>query len=126
MKTNIPLVFLCFNVLIFLLLAFFGINSFHQYKEAHREEIEAAESEKQYKIQQTQQKAEEWAEELAKKVDKKHFIKHQGDGPPDAWNKAMQVAYSGGTFLPEKLKVSSAGPDGSFGTSDDIMVEKKK
>jgi hypothetical protein len=128
MKNNAAFVFFGFAVVIFSALIWLGYTSHRQYQEEHRAEIEAAKAEEQQKIRKTEIIIDSWADKLANNLteDKKHFVKYQGDGPHDSWNRSVKVSYSGGFIRVEKLQVRSAGPDGEFDTSDDIIAERKR
>lgn len=69
----------------------------------------------------------EWVERLDSETTATGvYIRHQGDELPDddPWGNPLRVRYSRGGVA-EIVKVTSAGPDGLYGNSDDIHEERQ-
>ncbi len=86
-----------------------------------RERLEAEEAKR--KLEEADAMVERWAEELeGRKAERNMFEEHQGLTEDDPWGKQIRVRYEGDAEGDEHgLEVRSAGPDGTFGTSDDLV-----
>lgn len=77
--------------------------------------------------QQARATAVQWADRLdAQTTEAGVYIRHEGETLPDSdpWGKKLEVTYSRGGVA-EIIKVASAGPDGVFGSEDDIIEQRQ-
>lgn len=69
----------------------------------------------------------QWVERLdAQTTETGVYVRHEGEVLPetDPWGNKLRVSYSRGGMA-EIVKVASVGPDGVFGTDDDIRQERQ-
>ncbi len=62
----------------------------------------------------------EWADKLGEKQPSGGFKHHEGVTDPDPWGQLVKIEYKQ-QWANEIMTVTSAGPDGKFGTQDDLI-----
>lgn len=76
------------------------------------------------KLKTADELVEKWAGKL-QPASGGDFVRHEGLTEADPWGRYLQVEYSQDYFT-EVMVVRSAGPDGSFGTADDLVRQRTR